>query len=183
MGSGSQPATTAAPDPATRSDDGMRAPGIPDPPPRRLAYLELNACAGAVPQARRHVRSMLAKWDLPDIADDAELVTSELVTNAIAASAALPFRAGVGLLVAACRDRLMLLVWDASYDRPVRHPDDDEGVAGRGVGIVAALSTRWGWVPDGRGKVVWAMLDLGTSRSGGAGAKGGYQCAAAIPDW
>jgi anti-sigma regulatory factor (Ser/Thr protein kinase) len=113
-----------------------------------------------VPQARRHVTGTLARWGLGDVADDAQLVTSELVTNAIAASAALPFRADVGLLVAACPGQLILLVWDASQDRPVRRGDDDDAVAGRGLGIVAALTSRWGWAPDGRGKVVWAVLDL-----------------------
>lgn len=54
----------------------------------------------------------------------------------------------------------MVLVWDASHELPVRGRDDDAAVAGRGLGIVAALSARWGWAPDGRGKVVWAVLDL-----------------------
>jgi anti-sigma regulatory factor (Ser/Thr protein kinase) len=154
------PATATGHDVATRSCASVRPPGALNAPGAQLTYLELESRAGSVPQARRHVRDTLARWGLGDVADDAQLVTSELVTNAIAASAALPFRADVGLLVAACPGQLMLLVWDASQDRPVRRSDDDDAVAGRGLGIVAALTSRWGWAPDERGKVVWAVLDL-----------------------
>lgn len=140
--------------------DGGLPPGLLGAPATALAYLELPALAASVPLARRHVRGTLAQWGLGAVADDAETVTSELVTNAIVASAALAFRAEVGLLVATCPGQLMVLVWDASSDRPVRRHDDDDAVAGRGLGIVAALSARCGWTPDGRGKVVWAVLDL-----------------------
>jgi anti-sigma regulatory factor (Ser/Thr protein kinase) len=127
----------------------------------RQAYLELAALTGAVPQARRHVRATLARWGLSQVADDTELICSELVTNAISASAALPFLAGVGLLIAACPGQLIMLVWDASHERPARPSRDDDAVTGRGLGIVEALSASWGWVPDPRGKVVWAVVDLG----------------------
>lgn len=133
----------------------------------RRSSLELAAQARAAPQARRHVRTTLARWDLDQVADDAELITCELVGNAIAASAALPAPAGVGLVIAAWPDRLMVMVRDASADRPVPTPlpgSDDYAVAGRGLAIVAALSTRWGWAPEGRGKVVWASIAL--SRAG-----------------
>jgi anti-sigma regulatory factor (Ser/Thr protein kinase) len=88
------------------------------------------------------------------------LIACELVTNAITASAELPFRATVGLLVGAQPGRLIVMVWDASRERPVRPNPDDDAVTGRGLAIVAALSARWGWVSDVRGKVVWAMVDL-----------------------
>jgi anti-sigma regulatory factor (Ser/Thr protein kinase) len=132
----------------------------PGRPPRRT-YLELEALANAVPGARRHVRDTLARWDLGEVSDDVELVTCELLTNAVSASAVLPFRASVGLLVTACPGRLVTLVWDASLQPPVPADPDDDAAGGRGLAIVEALSTRWGWVPDERGKIVWAMLDLG----------------------
>jgi anti-sigma regulatory factor (Ser/Thr protein kinase) len=132
---------------------------------QRRSYLELEARASSAPQARRHVRSTLARWGLSQcglsqVADDAELIAGELIANAIAASAGLPFPAWVGLAISACPARLSVLVWDASGDRPVRRPHDDDAVTGRGLGIVAALSTRWGWTSDVRGKVVWASIDL-----------------------
>jgi anti-sigma regulatory factor (Ser/Thr protein kinase) len=151
----------AAPDPGPPPGPGPlpTAPPIADVWPRRT-YLELEALVSSAPRARRQIRETLARWGLTGAADDAELIACELVTNAISASAKLPFRADVGLLVAACPGRLIMLVWDASTDRPIRPEPDDDAVTGRGLGIVEALSARWGWVPDARGKVVWAMLDL-----------------------
>ena len=100
-------------------------------------------------------------WSLGAIACDAELIVSELVTNAVTAGAAVPFPARVGLYLAADTDRLTLLVWDSSPQPPVRRPHDHDAVAGRGLEIIEALSDRWGWsVPGDRGKVVWALLDL-----------------------
>lgn len=150
---GGSPGTAGAP--ATSG-----APGTADEARSWRAYLELAAVAGAVPQARHFVRGALARWGLSHAADDTELIASELVTNAISASAALPFLAGVGLLIAASPGRLTVLVWDASQEQPVRPDPDDDAVTGRGLAIVAALSAGWGWVPDVRGKVVWATVDL-----------------------
>jgi anti-sigma regulatory factor (Ser/Thr protein kinase) len=148
-----------APPPAgSRAAPGPTVDGCP-----RRSYLELDARASAAPQARRHVRRTLTRWELGQVADDAELITCELVGNAIAASAALPAPTGVGLVIAAWPDRLMVMVRDASADRPVPTPSpglDDYAVAGRGLAIVAALSTKWGWTPEARGKVVWASIDL-----------------------
>jgi hypothetical protein len=57
---------------------------------RRMSFLELAPLPGAVPCARLHAVSLLAEWRLRDLADDATLVVSELMTNAVTASAALP---------------------------------------------------------------------------------------------
>ena len=125
-----------------------------------LASLEVEAHAEAVPRARRFARSTLSRWGLDRAAYDTELVSCELVTNAITASAALPSRASVGLLLAACPGRLMVMVRDGSSAEPVRRHDGADEVTGRGLGIVEALTIGWGWVPDAHGKIVWALLDL-----------------------
>jgi hypothetical protein len=57
----------------------------PRPWPLRT-QLELAALSSAVPCARGHVRSVALEWGLPGLADTAELLASELVTNAIQAS-------------------------------------------------------------------------------------------------
>src|SRR5580698_9874409 len=55
---------------------------------RRLqTHLELAALPSAVPCARGHVRAVALEWGLQELADTAELLASELVTNAIRASA------------------------------------------------------------------------------------------------
>ena len=50
-------------------------------------FLELGALPTAVPCARLHVRQVLWEWHLGALADTTELLVSELVTNAVHASA------------------------------------------------------------------------------------------------
>ena len=131
----------------------------------RRSYLEVPSQPSAVPEARRWIRARLARWGLGAVANDAELIIAELASNAITASAAMPFPAHVGLLVAADRAGLALLVWDASPEPPVQKPADDDALCGRGLQLVAALSERWGHTVDDRqrGKVVYAVLALNHS--------------------
>src|SRR5208282_6845994 len=51
------------------------------------SFLELGALAGAVPCARLHARHVLWEWGLNGLAPDSELLVSELVTNAVKATA------------------------------------------------------------------------------------------------
>jgi len=121
------------------------------------SYMQAAAEPGAVPQARRAARQALEGWGLGRIAGDAELIVSELMTNAVSAAPA----ADVALYLAAYTGRLTLLVWDASPDPPAHHPHDDDAVSGRGLEIIGALADRWGsWGPVAGGKVVWAWFDL-----------------------
>ncbi len=56
---------------------------------------------------------------------------------------------------------LMLAVIDASDDAPTPRQPDWVGESGRGLQIVDALSSVWGWSPiDGHGKAVWAVLPV-----------------------
>jgi hypothetical protein len=56
---------------------------------------------------------------------------------------------------------LMLAVIDASDDAPTPRQPDWVRESGRGLQIVDALSTVWGWSPiDGQGKAVWAVLPV-----------------------
>jgi anti-sigma regulatory factor (Ser/Thr protein kinase) len=127
-------------------------------------YLEVAAEPAAVPYARRCARRMLAAWKLGPVADDAELVLSELMTNAVQATPGTPPAAHVVLYLAADPGRLTLLVWDACPEPPRHRPHDDDSADGRGLEIVQALTDRWGtWAPVKGGKVVWAWFDLDTS--------------------
>jgi anti-sigma regulatory factor (Ser/Thr protein kinase) len=126
----------------------------------RTSYLELGAHPVAVPCARLYTRHLLDEWGLGHIADDAELLVSELITNAIKATLDMQLAAQVALYLAADRNRLIMLVWDASPEPPVHSPHGDDAVNGRGLEIIEALSDRWGsCVPDQGGKVVWAWLE------------------------
>ena len=124
-------------------------------------YLELESAPRAVPYARRYTRRTLATWKLSQLADDAELVVSELITNAVQAAPAVPQPAPVALLLAGDEDRLAILVWDSSPEPPVRRPHDDDALSGRGLEIIQAITDRCGSCVTGcGGKVVWAWFDL-----------------------
>jgi anti-sigma regulatory factor (Ser/Thr protein kinase) len=126
---------------------------------RRMSFLELAPLPGAVPCARLHTVSVLAEWGLGDLADDAALVISELMTNAVRASAALPARPPVLLHLTAGQRSLRVEVHDSSPSEPVLCAPDPGAEHGRGLAVVAALSARYGSQRTGRcRKVVWAEL-------------------------
>jgi anti-sigma regulatory factor (Ser/Thr protein kinase) len=114
-----------------------------------VSVLELGVSEEASTCARRHLRDVLPTWPVPrGLAVEAELICSELVTNAIQATGKLPEPAPVGLRLLANAQRLVLEVWDCHPGVPVRRPPSEvasaEAVNGRGLAIVAELSNRWG---------------------------------------
>ncbi|QUQ64024.1 ATP-binding protein [Kutzneria sp. CA-103260] len=123
-------------------------------PARQLATLELPLATGSPAAARRFVTDTLRKWQLDTVADDARLIVSELVENAIVHG-----RSAAKLRLELRRGLLTLAVRDASGTPPPRPDPDAAATDGRGVFIVQALSKAWGTAPtwDG-GKVVWAVL-------------------------
>jgi len=101
----------------------------------------------------------LHEWGLRDVAEDAALIVSELMTNALDASAVLPERPPITLRLLADEKSLLIEAWDQSpLDLEPRQADADDE-CGRGLTVVAALSDRWGSERTGyRRKVVWAEL-------------------------
>ena len=128
------------------------------------SFLELGALPSAVPCARLHTRHLLWEWGVLHTAmgDSAELLVSEIVTNAIQVSQADMYSAPVRLWLLADRARLLILVWDASPVAPVRVSSSADVENGRGLLLVETISARWGWhfLPDKGGKVVWALTVL-----------------------
>lgn len=98
----------------------------------------------------------------PALSDIAELLVSEIVTNAIQVSQADMDSAPVRLWLLADRSRLLILVWDASPLPPVRVSSSADAENSRGLLLVETISARWGWhfLPDKGGKVVWALTIL-----------------------
>jgi anti-sigma regulatory factor (Ser/Thr protein kinase) len=104
--------------------------------------------------ARRFLFQSLRRWGLGGLSDDAAVVLSELVTNAIVHTSA-PFT----VVLRSLGDSVRLEVTDASPLPPARRNNPAAGPltqSGRGLALVAALATSWGWEPVGGGKVVWA---------------------------
>lgn len=134
------------------------------------SYLELGALPTAVPCARRHTRLVLAQWGLRELADPAELVVSELVTNGITASCRLvgcrfggQWSAGIPpvrlWLRSDCRT-VLVEVWDGNNRMPARQELDPQSEGGRGLWLVEAVTKEWGaFQPEhASGKVVWAVV-------------------------
>jgi anti-sigma regulatory factor (Ser/Thr protein kinase) len=125
------------------------------------SYLELGALPGAAPCARLHARQVLWEWGLSAFSENAELLVSELVTNAIQASLAAERILPVRLWLSSDRSRLLIQVQDSNRCPPTRTDADGGGESGRGLLIVEAISTKWGWHPkEGQdGKMVWAIIE------------------------
>jgi anti-sigma regulatory factor (Ser/Thr protein kinase) len=142
--------------PARRSCPGP--PGQAARPPR--AHLDLGAVLTAPGCARAWTREILWEWGAAELADAAELVASELVTNSVIACAGLD-QAGIRLVLTLDKGELAILVRDSHPGVPlaVQPGADDEG--GRGLLIVEHLSDRCGWYPlndPEHAKVTWAVL-------------------------
>ena len=106
----------------------------------------------SVGAARRFVRDVLMSRSVPeDVVGTVELLTSEIVTNAI-----LHGRAGPKLVVEVGEGLVRVGVHDMSPEVPVRRLSRPDDVSGRGVVIVDELASAWGVEPerDG-GKRVW----------------------------
>ena len=146
-----------------------RTPGAqpcPKPPPR--AFLDLGAVLTAPGCARAWTREILWEWGAAELADTAELVASELVTNSVTHSAG-PDGAVIRLVLTLDQGELAILVRDNNPGVPMaRQPGEDEE-DGRGLLIVEQLSNRCGWYPleDAKAaKVTWAVISP-AGQSGG----------------
>jgi hypothetical protein len=130
-----------------------------DPWPLRSS-LELGALPTAVPCACVHTQLLLWEWGLNSMAESAELLVSELVTNAVNATAGQDGQV-VSLHLSGNATQVLIEVHDADPQPPgPRDPGEENAGARDGVLLVAALSTRWDWYPteDPPGKVVWCEL-------------------------
>jgi anti-sigma regulatory factor (Ser/Thr protein kinase) len=129
------------------------------------SFLELGALPSAVPCGRLHARQVAWEWGLAGLGDDTELLVAELLTNAVTAARTMEPIMPVRLWLLSDTTQIVILVWDASPEPPVRTQVDDDAECGRGLQLVEAVSRQWGWyAPRGSaGKVVWALT--GTSDS------------------
>ncbi|WP_371494317.1 SpoIIE family protein phosphatase [Kitasatospora sp. NBC_00374] len=120
----------------------------------RLAMLSLAGDLSMVRHARRFARRTLAGWGLAALSDQAELLTSELITNALV-------HAGAPVQLRLFRDKLLTVeVSDVDSHEPRlrRAREQDEG--GRGMHLVNELAHRWGSRATHEGKVVWFELEV-----------------------
>jgi len=122
-------------------------------------FLELGALPSAVPCARLHARLVIQEWGLTALADNVELVVSELITNAVHASRRLGLATPVRLWLLGDAEQVLTIVWDASPSMPIHADVSAEAEGGRGLLLVGAITSQWGTSasPSG-GKTVWALI-------------------------
>jgi anti-sigma regulatory factor (Ser/Thr protein kinase) len=129
--------------------------------------LELAALPTAVGCARRYARALALEYGLSALADDIELIVSELVTNSVYATTHLRnahlTTPVIRLWLASDLHSVLIRVWDASSQMPARQeagPDDDSG---RGLMLVGSLAKEWGAYREDDGKVTWALITMADS--------------------
>ena len=115
--------------------------------------LELEPERSNVALARRFVMDAIHRLGRDKYADVAELLTSELVTNAV-----LHAKTPVKLRVCDEDDGLRVEVRDQSGAGPQRRRYSPEAATGRGLGMVEVLASAWGTRPEKPGKTVWFTL-------------------------
>jgi anti-sigma regulatory factor (Ser/Thr protein kinase) len=137
------------------------------------SYLELAAFPSAVPCARLHARQIVWEWGLGSIAENVELVVSELGTNAVNVSAGADGSVPdyddrqalscIALFLASDSSQVLVQVWDGNPDPPAQASTDENAESGRGLLLVEALCADWGWhlpMNGSKGKWVWGSVAL-----------------------
>lgn len=109
------------------------------------------------------LREALRRWGVPALAGTAELLTAELVTNALChtdrgAVLTVTLQSGSG-------SRLTVEVRDFTTRHPRLRAPSERRTSGRGLQLVQSLADAWGVRPDGdsTGKTVWFELDAGVA--------------------
>ncbi|MFF8957577.1 ATP-binding protein [Streptomyces sp. NPDC014894] len=120
---------------------------------RRLGCADLRS----VGEVRRALRELLRTWDGPDTADVAQLLASELVTNAL-------IHTGHGAVVTATVASSTLRVEVRDFVPGLPEPDapgrrrEALDIHGRGLVLVESLADSWGVRTQSAGKVIWFEL-------------------------
>ena len=155
VGSAWQPARPGQPRPLDAGTFALVA--LPTSPfwARRYTRFFLNSCRGMSDATT----------------ETAELLVSELVTNAVrfsgnpARTLRYSERADASLIslsIRHFREGLLIEVYDTDSNPPVRHHADEYAESGRGLMLVDALSKEWSYFfPPGGGKVVYCFLEKG----------------------
>ncbi len=107
--------------------------------------------------ARRFVVDELERWGAADVADEAAVLVSELVSNAVHHA-----RTPATVQVQYGDSVVRVEVKDDSAEMPYRPEHSLEAVDGRGLRIVQAIADHWGVQAVGAGKCVWFELDRRT---------------------
>lgn len=127
-----------------------------------MIALSLLSTPESVGLIRGQVRAALESSGLASYADDAEVVASELVSNAVRhGSTSQADTITVALMQVQNPSAVAVVVSDSSPRPPAMRELTLENEGGRGLRIVDALTAYWDWRPEGTGKTVFAVLARG----------------------
>ena len=127
-----------------------------------LTAFTLPAVPESARTARGRVRAALTAPGLRELADDAEVVVSELVANAVQHAGS---PADVALITTA--GELIIIIVDSSPVLPTMSTAGDDAESGRGLAIVDAVTGgQWGCWKSSAGKLVWARLGFAALNTG-----------------
>jgi anti-sigma regulatory factor (Ser/Thr protein kinase) len=155
----------------------IRASGFPSRWPLSSVMAALPAMATTPGFARGHVRAALIAWNMRDFAEVAELVVSELVTNAVRASEqrgqSISGEDGQTPVIRVCLladgIRLRIEISDRAPGLPFLREASIDSERGRGLALVDSMTAgRWGWCPASHAQVtkyVWAEIRQPTSEA------------------
>ncbi|WP_369216251.1 ATP-binding SpoIIE family protein phosphatase [Streptomyces flavofungini] len=123
--------------------------------PEDVAHWRFALDPSEVGRARELVRHRLASWSLQALADSAELLVSELITNVVRHSRS--SRVDLRLVRAGA---LLVEVEDDDHTLPTLLSAGPTDESGRGLRVISALAREWGTSRTDAGKTVWFELAL-----------------------
>jgi Histidine kinase-like ATPase domain len=142
------------PVPADVNEGVSVAGSAASPRPRWVVRWDSRPPVTALHEARERVAVVLAEWGLTgEAVAPTLLVVTELLSNAV------EHGRGPGWLSLELADgSVRVEVRDDAPEPPSLRPPDPLRVRGRGLQLVEAVSSRWGFIDDPPGKVVWAEV-------------------------
>ncbi|MFI7399003.1 ATP-binding protein [Streptomyces sp. NPDC049541] len=136
-------------------------PGYEVTEPRLRCVLPFEAAPAEVRLLRKAAITQLSRWGMPVVADEAELLVTELATNVVKHVGE---GAPASLILEWRGERLRLEVHDKSQAVPSPASADCAAECGRGLHLLAALAVDWGTVLTAVGKAVWCEIPIGAGR-------------------
>jgi anti-sigma regulatory factor (Ser/Thr protein kinase) len=161
---GSGPSVQEPPHASLPEDTWLEAPPPPTLGACQIASCPLDPGGTASGAARDFTRQILGSWGLLVLAEDAAVIVSELVTNALCHGVRDtdgPAHDRVELILLRRTGEMVCAVTDPGAGHPVVGTPDPAAEAGRGLHVIEALAATWGWTRlDAHKKAVWATLSL-----------------------
>ena len=145
-----------------------RFPVLPLPVARHAFRMPLLADLTASASARAVIENVIRAWRVPVDADVAVLLTSELVTNAIRHEQG----DTITVVITCAYGQLHVDVHDTSCTLPVPMDGPPDAETGRGLVLVASLSSSWGYYRTTTGKAVYFTLAFQDGLAEEAGSSG-----------